>query len=117
MAAKEDWRLTKLTSLCLAMPEATRELMGRHAGFYIRKKTFSYFLDDHHGDGIVGVACKVLRGDNTALVASDPASSTCLLMLPRRGWVGLRPDVGEVDWDELKRLPTRAEIRSYEEER
>jgi len=65
---REDWRLTKVTSLCLAMPEATREVMGRHAGFYIRKKTFAYFLDDHHGDGIVAVTCKVLPGDNKALV-------------------------------------------------
>lgn len=52
-AAKEDWRLKKLTSFCLAMPEATRELMGRHAGFYVRKKTSAYFLDDHHDDGMV----------------------------------------------------------------
>lgn len=42
-APREDWRLKKLTGFCLAMPEATRELMGRHAGFYIRKKTFAYF--------------------------------------------------------------------------
>jgi hypothetical protein len=52
-SAKEDRRLTKFTSICLALPEATRQIMGRHAGFYIRKKTFAYFLDDHHDDGIV----------------------------------------------------------------
>jgi predicted DNA-binding protein (MmcQ/YjbR family) len=107
-AAKEDWRLTKLTGLCLAMPEATRELMGRHAGFYIRKKTFAYFLDDHHGDGIVGVTCKVLPGDNKALVASDPARFYMPAYVASKGWVGLRLDVGEVDWEEVKELITHS---------
>jgi hypothetical protein len=102
--AKEDWRLTKLTSLCLAMPEVTRELMGRHAGFYVRKKTFSYFLDDHHGDGIVGITCKVLPGDNKALVTIDPARFYMPAYVGSKGWVGLRLDVGEVDWQEVKEL-------------
>jgi predicted DNA-binding protein (MmcQ/YjbR family) len=86
------------------MPEATRELMGRHAGFYIRKKTFAYFLDDHHGDGIVGVTCKVLPGDNKALVGSDAARFYMPAYVASKGWVGLRLDVGEVDWAEVKEL-------------
>ena len=105
---KEDWRLKKVTSLCLAMPEATRELMGRHAGFFVRKKTFAYFLDDHHGDGIVGVTCKVLPGDNKALVTSDPARFYMPAYVASRGWVGLRLDVGELDWEEVKELVTHS---------
>ena len=107
-ALKEDWRLTKLTGFCLTMPQATRELMGRHAGFSIRKKTFAYFLDDHHGDGIVGISCKVLPGDNKALVASDPARFYMPAYIASKGWVGLRLDVGEVDWDEVKELVTHS---------
>jgi predicted DNA-binding protein (MmcQ/YjbR family) len=104
----EDWRLTKVTSFCLAMPEATRELMGRHAGFHIRKKTFAYFLDDHHGDGIVAVTCKVLPGDNKALVASDPARFYMPAYVASKGWIGLRLDKGEIDWDEVKELVTHS---------
>jgi hypothetical protein len=63
----EDRRLTRLTKICLALPETTRTTMGKHAGFLVRKKTFAYYLDDHHGDGIVAVTCKVLPGDNAAL--------------------------------------------------
>lgn len=104
----EDWRLTKLTSFCLAMPEATRQLMGRHAAFYIRKKTFAYFLDDHHGDGIVGVTCKVLQGDNKVLVASDPERFYMPAYVASKGWVGLRLDVGKIDWEEVKELVTHS---------
>ena len=107
-AAKEDWRLTKLTSIRRAMPEVTREVMGRHAGFSIRKKTFAYFLEDHHGDGIVGVTCKVLPGDNKALVASDPARFYMPAYVASRGWVGLRLDVGDIDWEEVKELVTHS---------
>lgn len=68
----EDRRLVRLTKICLALPEAARTVMGRHAAFLVRKKTFAYYLDDHHGDGIVAVTCKVLPGDNARLIGADP---------------------------------------------
>jgi hypothetical protein len=39
----EDRRLTRLTKICLALLEATRRDMGRHAAFLVGKKTFAYF--------------------------------------------------------------------------
>src|ERR1035437_2810544 len=49
-----------------------RSAGGRHATFLVRKSVFAYYLNDHHGDGIVSVCCKVLPGDNEALVAAMP---------------------------------------------
>jgi hypothetical protein len=54
-ARPEDRRLVRLTKICLTLPEATRDLCGQHAAFQVRKKTFAWFLNDHHGDGIVAV--------------------------------------------------------------
>jgi phosphoribosylglycinamide formyltransferase-1 len=102
----EDRRLAAVTRICLALPEASRRIMGRHAGFYVRKKTFAYFLDDHHRDGIVGINCKVLPGDNAALIAADPARFYMPAYVGSRGWVGLRLDVGEVDWGEVREMLT-----------
>src|SRR5262252_1408467 len=107
-AEKEDYRLRKLTKICLALPEATRETMGKHAGFSVRKKRFAYFLNDHHGDGIVGITRKVLPGDNTALIASDPGRFYMPAYVGSRGWVGLRLDLGEVDWEEVEELMTHS---------
>jgi len=107
-AAKEDPRLTRLTKICLVLPEATRTIMGRHAGFYVRKKTFSYFLNDHHVDGIVGINCKVLPGDNTALIAADPRRFYMPAYIGSKGWVGLRLDVGKIDWEEVEELVTHS---------
>ncbi len=103
-SAREDIRLKRVTSICLALPEATREYNGRHAGFMVRKKHFAYYLDDHHGDGIVAVTCKVLPGDNTRLIAADSQRFYMPAYIGARGWVGLRLDVGEIDWEEVREL-------------
>ena len=100
----EDWRLVRLTRICLALPEATRQMQGRHAGFLVRKKTFAYYLDDHHGDGIVAVTCKVLPHDNAVLAAADPKRFYMPAYLASKGWVALRLDVSDVDWEEVAEL-------------
>ena len=74
-SAAEDKRLARLTKLALALPEAQRQIYGSHAQFLVRKKTFAYFLDNHHGDGIVAVTCKVLPGENKALVEAQPGAA------------------------------------------
>jgi phosphoribosylglycinamide formyltransferase-1 len=102
--AKEDRRLARLTKICMALPEATTYRHGSHAGFLVRKRTFAYFLNDHHGDGILAVTCKVLPGDNKALAAAQPERFYLPAYLAPHGWVALRLDVGEVDWGEASEL-------------
>ena len=100
----EDPRLTRLTKIALALPEASREVYGSHAQFLVRKKTFAYYLDNHHGDGIVAVTCKVLSGDNKELAQAQPDRFYLPAYLTSKGWVALRLDVGKIDWDEVKNL-------------
>jgi predicted DNA-binding protein (MmcQ/YjbR family) len=100
----EDRRLVRFTKICLAFPEATRQRHGDYASFLVRKKIFAYYLDNHHGDGIVAVTCKVLPGDNLALTTADPGRFYLPAYIGARGWVALRLDVGEVDWDEVAEL-------------
>ena len=102
--ASEDRRLSRLTRICLALPEAARRDSGSHAAFLVRKSTFAYFLNDHHGDGIVSVACKALPGDNTALAVAQPERFYLPAYIGPRGWIALRLDRGEVDWDEVAEL-------------
>jgi len=98
--------LTQLTKICLALPEAERKLMGDHASFLIRKRVFAYFLNDHHGDGIVSLCAKVGPGDNQALVRAQPGRFYLPAYIGPRGWVGLRLDCGEIDWEEVRELLT-----------
>src|SRR5260370_25658816 len=103
-ASKEDRRLVRLTKICLALPEATRDYNGQHAGFQVRKRTFAYFLNDHHGDGIVAVTCKVLPGDHKVLAASNPDKFYIPAHIGSRGWVALRLYRGVIGFEEVDAL-------------
>jgi hypothetical protein len=103
-APTKDGRLARLMKICLALPEAIQESAAQHATFQVRKSTFAYYLNDHHGDGIISVACKVLPGDNEALVAAHPAKFYLPAYIGPRGWVGLRLDVSGLDWNEVAEL-------------
>jgi hypothetical protein len=109
LPVESDPRLEQLATICLALPETTCEQVGQigqHARFLVRKKTFVYYLDNHHGDGIVGMCCKVAPGMHTRMIAADPARFYLPAYLGANGWVGLRLDGDEIDWDEVAALAT-----------
>jgi hypothetical protein len=101
---KENLRQQRFSRICLAFPEAVRKDQGQHSSYLVNKKIFAYYLDNHHGDGILSVCCKVLPGDNASLIRSDPARFYMPAYIGPRGWVALRLDVGEIDWDEVTEL-------------
>jgi hypothetical protein len=96
--------LEKLAKICLALPGTLKEEMHGHAAFKVGKKTFAYYLNDHHGDGIVSVCCKVLSGDNERLIDANPRKFYMPAYIGPRGWVALRLDRATVDWTEVKEL-------------
>ena len=93
-----------MSEICLTLPATVREDKGDHAGFLVAKKVFAYYLNNHHGDGIVSVCCKVLPEDNRRLVESNPRKFYLPAYIGPRGWVGLRLDLATVDWTEVKEL-------------
>ena len=108
----EDPRLTKLTAICAELPEAERVLYPPHAQFRVRKRTFAYFLDDHHGDGIVAVSCKAPGSQPQALIDANPGGRFYLpSYLGPRGWVALRLDRDDVDWTEVGDLVTESYLQ------
>jgi hypothetical protein len=94
----------RLAEICLALPEVTEQVEGRHASFLARKKKFAYYLDDHHGDGRLAACCRAVPGENNVLAAADPVRFFIPPYIGPRGWVGLYLDVDPVDWDEVVEL-------------
>ena len=101
---KEDRRLTRLTSLCLALPEAVRAVHGDHADFRVRKKVFAYFLDNHHGDGVVSVCVKSSLGENVDRARTHPGLYYLPAYIGVRGWFGMRLNSGTIDWAEVRNI-------------
>ena len=79
---------------------------GGHASFSVKDRKFVYFLDDHHGDGIVSVCFKTQPGQSETLLAMDQSRFYKPAYIGPRGWIGLRLDVGEIDWDEVGEFVT-----------
>lgn len=97
-------RLVRLSEICLALPATVREDKGDHAAFLVAKKVFAYYLNNHHGDGIVSVCCKVLPDDNKRLIEANPRKFYMPAYIGPRSWVGLRLDLATVDWTEVKEI-------------
>jgi predicted DNA-binding protein (MmcQ/YjbR family) len=106
MARTADDCITRLSKLCLALPEAAQQDCEGHSSFLVRKRPFGYFLNNHHGDGIVSIAVKVLPGENKALATAQPNRFYLPAYIGPRGWVALRLDRGAVDWKEVSDLLT-----------
>jgi|SRR5580704_2760158 hypothetical protein len=101
---KSNPRMERCTEIVREMPGTGRYLHGDHAGFTVHKKKFAYFLNDHHGDGIVSIACKVMPGDNKSLAAAQPDRYYLPAYVGPMGWVALRLDRGAIDWEEVREL-------------
>ncbi|HJP76983.1 MAG TPA: MmcQ/YjbR family DNA-binding protein [Pseudonocardiaceae bacterium] len=102
-------RLAKLTDICLALPNAESFPYGQqHRGFAVGKKKFAYYLSDHHGDGRIGLCCKAGPGEQEALIGSDPEKFYSPAYLGANGWIGIRLDLGPVDWVEIEELVTES---------
>ena len=90
-------RRARLTRLCLALTEAACR-GERHLRFSVRSRTFAYYLEDHHGDGRVALACKVAvppgaTGLGLALLASQPSVNVVVANAIRRGGMANRHTV------------------------
>ncbi len=81
-------RRERLITIVAELPEATAT-GNTHLALTVRGKKFGYYLDDHHGDGITGVAFKAPAGEQAALTGSDPIRFYVPAYVGSRGWVGL----------------------------
>ena len=96
--------LPRLRALCLELPEVTeRPSHGEPTWFVRDKKTFVMYADHHHDDR-VGCWLAAPAGAQQAHVANDPARFFVPPYVGHRGWLGVRLDVPDVDWDELAGL-------------
>ena len=101
--AARPGRRTRLVEICLALPDAQRG-GDQHIRFHVRNRTFAYYLDDHHGDGRLALCCKLPSGDLDPLVTLDPERFFVPPYLGCRGWIGVRLDLHDIDWDEIAKF-------------
>ena len=94
--------LAKISKMCSALPEAKRELMNSHAAFTVRGRKFAYLLDNHHGDGILALCFRGAPGEQQMWIELDAKRYFRPAYIGAQGWVGLRLDIGAVNWPEVE---------------
>jgi hypothetical protein len=102
-------RRTRLVKLCDTFPQVVVDAVGEsHLAFRIRKRIFAYYSFDHHGDGMIAFICKSTLSEQRRLVRDDPDSFFVPPYLGSKGWIAIRLDLDEVDWDTVSELARRA---------
>lgn len=87
-----DAQLRRVRALCLALPETSERLSHGEPTFFVHKKVFVMFADNHHGDGRLAVWVPAPLGMQAARIAADPETFFRPPYVGHRGWVGLALD-------------------------
>jgi phosphoribosylglycinamide formyltransferase-1 len=96
------WLTAQVRERAMQLPEAEESLSHSMACFGIIKgKKFAYVPSHHHADGRTALLVKISGLDEQEqLIESDPDR----FFRPAYfgdGWIGIRLDLGDVDWDDI----------------
>jgi hypothetical protein len=97
-------RKGRLAKICEAYPEtvAASTWSNEHLSLEVAGKRFGYYLYRHFGDdGRSGAVLKAPTGVQEMLMGTDPDRFWVPAFVGRHGWIGIRFDLEEPDWDEV----------------
>ena len=95
-----DQQLERVRRICLALAEASERLSHGESTFFVHKKIFVMFADNHHGDDHIAVWLPVPPGVQMTLIESSPRIYFKPPYVGVRGWVGIELD--QIGDDDLK---------------
>src|SRR5882724_1443722 len=81
--------LPRVRRICAALPETSEKLSHGEPTFFVRKKVFVMFDNNHHNDGHIAVWLPAPQGMQTLLIADAPETYFKPPYVGVRGWVGV----------------------------
>ena len=84
--------LRRVRRICSALPDTIEKLSHGEPTFFVQKKVFVMFADNHHNDGHVAVWIPAQPGLQPSLIKSDPKTYFKPPYVGVRGWVGIELD-------------------------
>lgn len=84
--------LRRVRRICAAMPETTEKLSHGEPTFFVRKKVFAMFANNHHNDGHIAVWMPAPPGEQAMLIQNSPETYFRPPYVGVRGWVGIELD-------------------------
>jgi hypothetical protein len=84
--------LRTVRRIALAQPEAEERLSHGSPAFFVRKKQFLHYWNNHHDDGWHALWAAAPAGAQEMLVAAEPELFFVPPYVGFRGWIGLNLD-------------------------
>ncbi|MFN0124921.1 MAG: MmcQ/YjbR family DNA-binding protein [Blastocatellia bacterium] len=84
--------LARVRAYCLSLPEVTEKLSHGAPTFFVRKKVFAMYVNNHHNDGRIAVWCAAPAGVQEMLLAAAPVRFFKPPYVGVRGWIGIHLD-------------------------
>ena len=91
--------LKRVRRICSALAGTTEKLSHGEPTFFVEKKVYVMFADNHHNDGHIAVWLPQAPGIQAALIRENPKAYFKPPYVGVRGWIGV--DLRHVDDDEL----------------
>lgn len=82
-------QLERVRRICSSLPVMTERLSHGEPTFFVHKKAFVMFANNHHNDGHIAVWLPVPSGFQTALIESAPGTYFKPPYVGVHGWVGI----------------------------
>ncbi len=100
--ASPDFLVAQVRARALALPEADEVLShGMPCFGIIKGKKFAYVSVDHHGDGKIALLVKISGPEEQAMLIEQDEARYYRPAYFGDGWVGIRLDLGDTDWDAI----------------
>lgn len=97
-----EYLVDQVRTLALIQPEADEVLShGMPCFGIIGGKKFAYVSVDHHGDGKTALLVKISGAEEQAMLIDSDAERYYRPAYFGDGWVGIRLDLGDTDWDHI----------------
>jgi hypothetical protein len=91
--------IRRVRRICTALPHVTEKLSHGEPTFFVRKKVFTMFANNHHNDGHIAVWIPTPPGVQASLIATSPETFFKPPYVGVRGWVGV--ELGRIDDEDL----------------
>ena len=87
-----DEQAERVRRLCLALPETNERLSHGEPTFFVGRRVFVMFADNHHNDGRIALWCAAPKGAQVVLVSSEPERFFVPPYVGKGGWIGVHLD-------------------------
>ena len=119
--ATDEDHVRRVRRICATLPETREKLSHGEPTFFVRKKVYAMFANNHHNDGHTAVWLPAPPGVQDVLVHTTPAKFFRPPYVGVRGWIGVElaavsdEELGEhirTAWRMIAPNQSQAEIES-----